>query len=100
MVYEATCQLCGRSYIGMTSRRLHDRMREEHMASARKKYEKTAFGVHYEAEHPKQKPKISFSVLSYQRDELRLNVEEAMAIKSCKPELNRREEEPGTGFLA
>ena len=50
-VYEATCQLCGRSYIGMTSRRLHDRM--EHMASVRKKDEKTAFGVHYEAEHPR-----------------------------------------------
>ena len=98
VVYEATCQLCGRSYIGMTSRRLHDRMRE-HMASARKKDEKTAFGVHYEAEHPKQKPKISFSVLFHQRDELRLHVEEAMAIKSRKPELNRRQEELGTGFL-
>ena len=35
VVYEATCQLYGSSYIGMTSRRLHDRMRE-HMASARK----------------------------------------------------------------
>ena len=57
------------------------------MASARKD-ERTAFGVHYETEHPKQKPKISFSVLSYQRDE------EATAIKSRnsrKPELNCRQ---------
>ena len=68
------------------------------MASARKKDEKTAFGVHYEAEHPKQKPKISFSVLSYQRDELRLHVQETMAIKSRKPELNRRQEELGPFF--
>ena len=69
------------------------------MASARKKDEKTAFDVHYAAEDLKQKPKLSFSVLSYQRDELRLHVEEAMAIKSRKPELNRRQEELGAGFL-
>ena len=42
---------------------------------------------------------ISFSVLSHQQDELRLHVEEPMAIKSPKPELNRRQEELGTGFL-
>ena len=34
-----------------------------------------------------------------QRDELRIHFEEAMAIKSRKPELNRRQEELGTGFL-
>ena len=98
VVYEATCRVCGHSYIGMTSRRLHDRVRE-HMASAPKNDEKTAFGVHYEAEHLKQKPKISFSVLSYQRDILCLRVEEAMAIKSRKPELSHRQEELWTGFL-
>ena len=69
------------------------------MTSAQKKDEKTALGVQYKAEHPKQKPKVSFSVLSYQRDEPRLHNEEAMAIKSRKPELNRRQEELGTGFL-
>ena len=50
-------------------------------------------------EHPKSKPKISFSILSQQQDELRLHVEEAMAIKTRQPDLNRRQEELGTGFL-
>ena len=98
VVYEAVCQQCGRTYIGMTTRRLHDRMRE-HMAAARRKDESTAFGAHFKHEHPKSKPKISFSILSQQRDELRLHVEEAMAIKTRQPELNRRQEELGTGFL-
>ena len=80
-----------------SSRRLHERMRE-HMAAARRKDE-TAFGAHFKHEHPKSKPKISFSILSQQRDELRLHVEEAMAIKTRQPELNRRQKELGTGFL-
>ena len=96
VVYEAVCQQCGRTYIGMTTRRLHKRMRE-HMAAARRKDESTPFGAHFK--HPKSKPKISFSILSQQRDELRLHVEEAMAIKTRQPELNRRQEELGPGFL-
>ena len=98
VVYEAVCQQCGRTYIGMTTRRLHERMRE-HMAAAWRKDESTAFGDHFKHERPKSKPKISFSILSQQRDELRLHVEEAMAIKTRQPELNRRQEELGTGFL-
>ena len=99
VVYEAVCQQCaGRTYIGMTTRRLHDRMREL-MAATWRKDESMAFGAHFKHEHPKSKPKISFSILSQQRDELRLHVEEAMAIKTRKPELNRRQEELGTGFL-
>ena len=69
------------------------------VAAARRKDESTAFGAHFKHDHPKSKPKISFSILSQQRDELRLHVEEAMAIKTRQPELNRRQEELGTGFL-
>ena len=39
VVYIATCSLCGKDYIGMTERKLHDRPRE-HMLSARKKMTK------------------------------------------------------------
>ena len=71
----------------------------DHVAAARRKDESTEFGAHFKHEHPKSKPKISFSILSQQRDELRLHVEEAMAIKTRQPVLNRRQEELGTGFL-
>ena len=97
-VYETVCQQCGRTYLGATVRRLHERMRE-HMAAARRKDENTAFGAHFKYKHPKSKPKINFSIIAHQQDELRLHVEEAMAIKTRQPELNRRQEELGTGFL-
>ena len=71
----------------------------EHMAEVRRKDESTAFGDHFKHEHPKSKPNISFSILSQQRDELRLHVEETMAIKTRQPDLNRRQEELGIVFL-
>ena len=80
----------------MTTRHLHEHMRE-HMAAARRKDESTAFVTHFKHEHPKSKPNISFSILSQQRDVLRLHVEEAMAIKTRQ--LKCRQEELGTGFL-
>ena len=97
-VYETVCQQCGCTYLGMTMKRLHERMRE-HMAVARRKDENTAFGAHFMYEHPKSKPKINFSIIVHQPDELRSHVKEAMAIKTRQPELNRRQEELGTGFL-
>ena len=81
---------------------LHDCM-WEHLAAAWRKDENTAFGAHFKHEHPKSKLNIGFSILSQQRDayELRLHVEEVMAIKTRQPELNRRQlqEELGTGIL-
>ena len=52
VVYQATCTLCGSSYIGMTTRALHTRALE-HIAGARKHSLKSAFGEHYKTKHPK-----------------------------------------------
>ena len=48
----------------------------------------------------KRKNRNSFSrSLSQNHDNLRLHTEEALAIKTLTPELNKRQEEMGTGFL-
>ena len=124
VVYVATCILSGEFYVGMTTRKLHDRARE-HVLSARKRNNNTALGDHYrechnEKEQPttksskkskkssgnesdkikfKESPKINFKTIKHQPDLLRLHIEEAIAIKQLKPTLNHRQETPGTGFL-
>ena len=98
VVYQATCKLCGSSYIGMTTRALHTRALE-HIASARKHSLKSAFGEHYKNKHPKMVPSLNFRILQQCRDELRLHIEEALATQRHRPQLNRRDEVMGTGFL-
>ena len=44
-------------------------------------------------------PSITFEVLSQHQDVLHLHIEEAMAIQSLRPPLNRRDEHLGTGIL-
>lgn len=98
VVYEATCLICKNSYIGLTTRKLHDRARE-HSHAATNKLSTSAFGDHYREEHPKQAAQLTFKIICHARDTLRLHIEEAMAIQSLKPRLNRRKEHLGTGFL-
>ena len=82
----------------MRHRYLHDPAREL-VTSAKQHSASCAFGEHYLAQHPNESPKISFRILAGHHDNLRLHIEEAMAIKQLKPELNRHQEELGTGFL-
>ena len=82
----------------MTMHHLHDRARE-HVTSAKQHSVSSAFEEHCLAQHPNDSPKIVFRILSGHHDNLRLHIEEAMATKQLKPELNRRQEELGTGFL-
>ena len=98
VIYKATCTLCGLSYIGMTRRKLHERARE-HVSAARDRSPTSAFGEHYDDDHPRQAPSITFEIVSQHRDVLRLHIEEAFAIHAMQPSLNRREEHLGTGFL-
>ena len=98
VVYQAMCTLCGSSYIGMTTRALHARALE-HIAGARKHSLQSAFGEHYKTKHPKMAPSLNFRILQQCRDELRLHIEEALAIQRHRPQLNRRDEDMGTGFL-
>ena len=99
IVYSATCLLCDKTYIGMTTRHLHDCARE-HINKIKNKDGGSALGQHYVTDHPDTKePSITFKVLRKNRDLLRLHIEEAMAIKQANPALNRRQEDLGTGFL-
>ena len=47
----------------------------------------------------KGQTKLSFKITSQNHDDLRLHTEEALVIKRLKPELNKRQQEMGTGFL-
>ena len=83
----------------MTVCQLHARALE-HLRAANQRQEHTALGDHYKTGHKeKDKPKLSFKIISQNHDDLRLHIEEALAIKMLKPELNKRQEEMGTGFL-
>ena len=83
----------------MTVRQLHARALE-HLRAANGRKEQTAFGDHYRAVHEKtDKAKLSFKIVKQQHDDLRLHIEEALAIKTLRPDLNKRQEEMGTGFL-
>ena len=47
----------------------------------------------------KDKVKLSFKIVKQQYDDLRIHIEEALAIKTLRPDLNKHQEEMGTGFL-
>ena len=59
-------------------------------------------GVHYENAHKNLKfsPNLRFSIVcATEKDELRLRIDKALAIRSRKPTLNRRGEETGIDFV-
>ena len=84
----------------MTTRRLQERARE-HVAAAKQRSKASAIGEHYWREHTAANGDIalSFEIVRHERNNLRLHIEEALAILKYKPELNRRQEDLGTGFL-
>ena len=101
VVYEITCELCGECYVGSTVRALHDRARE-HIASAKNQTKASAMGVHYKNAYKnlKSNPKLRFRIVcATEKNELRWRIEEALAIRTRKPTLNRRGEETGIDFL-
>ena len=83
----------------MTTRRLHERARE-HVAAVKRRSKTSALGEHYCREHTAANGgiAISFEIVGHERNILRLHIEEALAILKYKPELNRRQEDLGTGF--
>ena len=106
VIYKATCRICGLFYVGQTQCKLHDHARE-HVTAARERSRSSALGERCRTQHPvpedaddeDRQPSITFEVLSQHRDILHLHIEEAMAIQSLRPPLNRRDEHLGTGFL-
>ena len=89
----------GRGWVHAFLRRLKDLFDLEHIAGARKHSLKSAFGEHYKTKHPKMAPSLNLRILQQCRDELRLHIEEALAIQRHRPQLNRRDEDMGTGIL-
>ena len=72
----------------------------EHVASAKNQTKPSATGVYYKNAHKKSSPKLRFRIVcATEKDELRLRIEEALAIRSTKPTLSRRGEETGIDFL-
>ena len=73
-------------HVGMTVRQLHA-WALEHLRAANQRQEHMAFGDHYKTGHKeKDKPKLSFKIISQNHDYLRLHIEEALAIRTLKPE--------------
>ena len=63
---------------------------------ARKHDNTSAFGEHYANTHPNTTtPNITFKILKQTSDTLRLHIEEAYAIQTKSPQLNRRDEHLG-----
>ena len=87
-------------YIGSTTWDLHERAKE-HIAAARNNSQTSAIGEHYDMNHPTSEPWLQIGIIRRtEKDELRLRIEEAMAIRDASPSLNRRKEETGIDFLA
>ena len=86
-------------YVGFTVRVCHDRAREL-IASAKNQPKASAMSVHYKNTHKKSSPKLRLRIVcATEKDELRLRIGVALAIRSRKPTLNRRGEETGIDFL-
>ena len=98
MVYEAKCSICGRTYIGSTTRPLHIRVRE-HLYVVKRRDDGSAIAEHYVNEHPTDSPSVTFRIIASATDELRLRIQEAYWIKKLCPGLNRKSEHLGTGFV-
>ena len=100
VVYELTCQLCKDTYIGSTTRALHDRAKE-HITAAKTHNRSLAIGEHYFTFHRAKEPQLQFRIIRFtEKDELRLRIHEATIIQRLAPAMNRRKEETGVGFLA
>ena len=100
VVYEPTCKLCKKTYIGSTTRALHDRAKE-HITAAKTHNRSLAIGEHYFTFHRTKEPQLQFRIIRFtEKDELRLRIHEATIIQRLAPAMNRRKEETGVGFLA
>ena len=94
-IYEITCNLCSKQYVGESSRSLNERL-SEHLRLATnpttESYKEEAMAVHYSKEHPGISPVLSFRLLGKESNTVLRKVYEALFIFSHEPELNDKEE--------
>ncbi len=94
-VYQVTCKVCDRIYVGESSRSLHDRL-GEHLRYARNpnspSYKDEALAVHYREQHPNTEPDLAFHLLKTERKTVLRLIYEALFIYKLKPEINDKDE--------
>ena len=67
---------------------------------AKNKSRMSAVGEHYGMHHPTSEPRLQFRITyRTEKNELRLRIEEAMAIRDASLSMNRQKEETGIDFL-
>ena len=95
LVYEYTCRLCQRSYVGYTARGIRFR-HAEHKRSISKADDTSALATHLKLQHiANQQHTIdsySLNILQHCRDAVAASLAENYYIKERKPELNRKHE--------
>ena len=96
VVYLMTCDLCGRGYVGETSRPFAVRYKEHYRSAANPtaaSYKNMAFLRHYIECHPAQEPKLTVKILKKTSGSLDRKITEGLFIQKLKPELNNKYEQ-------
>ena len=94
-IYKITCNLCHQTYIGESSRSLHDRL-SEHLRFANnptcRSYKEEALAVHYNTLHSGQSADLTFELIGSESNTIIRKIQEAHLIFTLKPEINDKEE--------
>ena len=91
VIYQFNCSTCHAQYIGMTERRLSDRVKEHLPNWLKHTTDKTSRSsvTYHIIEHGHScKPEVCFKILYRARNRRQLRFVEAVAIRLYKPELN------------
>ena len=94
-IYEITCNLCSKQYVGESSRSLNARLSEHLRFSTNpttESYKEEAMAVHYSKEHPGISPDLSFRLLGKESNTVLRKVYEALFIFNQEPKLSDKEE--------
>ena len=94
-IYKITCNLCHQTYIGESSRSLHDRL-SEHLRFANnptcRSYMEEPLAVHYNTLHSGQSADLTFELIGSESNTIIRKIQEAHLIFTLKPEINDKEE--------
>ena len=96
VVYRVNCEICTESlqfYDGETDRPCHHRFMEHLRAAANpRSYQHNALAKHYALHHQGTTPKLTFTILDQQQNNVRRKISEAIKIHQDSPPLNNRDE--------
>ena len=93
VIYKIICNICNQTYIGETSRSIHERLAEHNRyAGNPTKHPDEALAVHYSNFHINITPDLSFQLLECVSSTVKRKIKEALYIINQKPEINLKEE--------